>query len=69
MKIGNGDILKRNGNYFIVKHDKNGHYYVALLFGDARITSWHRTPLKKLKSQYEQVENYAGESIVKKWNI
>lgn len=51
----NGDIVKRNGNYFIVKRDKHNHYYTALLLGNARITAWHRTTLLKLKTLYEKV--------------
>ena len=57
--FNNGDVVTRNGNFFLIKKDKHGRYYTALLLGGARITSWHRTPLKKLKEHYRKVENYA----------
>lgn len=53
-----GDVVKRNGNFFIVKKDNHNHYYLALLLGGARITAWHRTPLNKIKAHYRKVENY-----------
>lgn len=58
-----GQVVKRNGNFFIVKRDKHNHYYVALLLGNARIASWHRTTLKHLNTFYEVVENYDGKEI------
>lgn len=60
----NGTILKNSiNNYFILKKGKDGHYYTALLLGTARISSWHREPLKKIKTKYEVVENYTDKQI------
>lgn len=52
----NGDVVKRNGNYFIVKHDKHGRYFTALLLGNARVTAWHRVTLKHLKENFVKVD-------------
>ena len=59
----NGDIVKRNGNYFKVKHTADGHYYTALIWGSARVTAWHRTTLQKLLNEYERVNEYKPVSI------
>lgn len=59
----NGDIVKRNGNYFKVKRTADGHYYTALIWGSARVTAWHRTTLQKLLNEYERIENYKPVSI------
>ena len=59
-KVKDGDVVKRNGNYFKVKKAKDGHIYVSLLLGHATITSWHRTSLEKLNMFYEKVDNYTG---------
>ena len=56
-----GQVLTRNGNYFIVKKTKDGHYYTALLLGNARVTAWHRMSLKKIKANFTVVENYDGD--------
>lgn len=60
----NGTILKNSiNNYFILKKGKDGHYYTALLMGNARITSWHRESLKHIKEKYTVVENYTDKEI------
>lgn len=59
-KVKDGDVVKRNGNYFKIKKAKDGHLYTALLLGNATITSWHRTNLEKLNLFYEKVDNYTG---------
>lgn len=64
-KVKDGDVVKRNGNYFKVKKAKDGHIYVSLLLGHATITSWHRTSLEKLNTFYEKVDNYTGKE--KEW--
>lgn len=64
-KVKDGDVVKRNGNYFRIKKNKDGHYFTALLLGNAVITSWHRTSLEKLNLFYEKVENYTGKE--KEW--
>lgn len=58
--MNNGTVVKRNGNFFIVKKDNHNHYYTALLLGNAKISAWHRTTKKKLEEHYEVVENYTG---------
>lgn len=55
-----GTVVTRNGNFFIVKKGKDGHYYTALLLGNARVTAWHRTSLKKINEWFKVVENYDG---------
>lgn len=60
-----GDVVKRNGNYFRVKKGNDGHYYVSLLLGTATITSWHRTSVRKLNEFYVRIDNYTGKE--KKW--
>lgn len=61
--MNDGDVVKRNGNYFVVKHDKRGNYYTALLLGNARVTAWHRTTLKHIKEHYTKVDNYEGKGL------
>lgn len=63
MKVNNGDVFKRNGNFFIVKRTTDGHFYTSLLLGNARVTAWHRTSKKKLLTMYEKVDNYEGKGI------
>ena len=62
-KVNDGDVMKRNGNYFKVKKTKDNHVYTSLLLGQATITAWHRTSVKKLNEHYEKVENYTGNEI------
>jgi hypothetical protein len=58
----NGTILRNSiNNYFILKKGNNGEYYTALLLGHARITSWHREPLYKIKDKYVVVDDYDNE--------
>ena len=64
-KVKDGDVVKRNGNYFKVKRNKDGHYFLSLLLGNATITSWHRTSVKKMNEYYVKVDNYTGKE--KKW--
>ena len=59
-KVNDGDVVKRNGNYFKIKKTKCGHIYTSLLLGNATITAWHRTSTKKLNEHYEKVDNYTG---------
>lgn len=59
-KVKDGDVVKRNGNYFKIKKAKDGHIFTGLLLGNAVITAWHRTSLNKLNKFYEKVENYTG---------
>ena len=59
-KYKTGDVVKRNGNYFKVKKNKDGHLFTSLLLENATITAWHRTSQKKLNELYEKVENYTG---------
>ena len=59
-KVKDGDVVKRNGNYFKIKKNKDGHVFTSLLLGNACITSWHRTSVAKLNEHYEKVENYTG---------
>lgn len=59
-KVKDGDVVKRNGNYFKIKKNKDGHVFTSLLLGHATITAWHRTSVKKLNEHYEKVENYTG---------
>lgn len=58
--VKDGDVVKRNGNYFKVKKNKDGHYFLSLLLGHATITAWHRTSLKKMEECYVKVNNYTG---------
>ena len=62
-KAKDGDVVKRNGNFFKVKKTNCGHYYVSLLLGNAPINAWHRISLKKLNEFYEKVDNYEGKGI------
>lgn len=64
-KVKDGDVVKRNGNYFKVKKTKDGHTYLSLLLGQATITSYRRMSLAKINQYYEKVENYKGDE--KKW--
>lgn len=50
--IKDGTVLKRNGNLFIVRKDRHGNYYTALLIGRARVTAWHRTSKRKMIELY-----------------
>lgn len=59
-KVKSGDVVKRNGNYFKVKIDKSNHYYLALLLGQATITTYKRMSLAKINQYYEKVDNYTG---------
>lgn len=63
MKVNNGDVFTRNGNFFIVKKTSDGHYYTALLLGHAKITAWHRISKKKLTTDFVKVEDYEGKGI------
>lgn len=69
MKFKSGDIFTRNNNYFILKHDKQGRYYLGLLLGHTRISSWHRVNLSKLNQDYIKVENYKPREYLKKSDI
>ena len=51
-----GDVVKRNGNYFKIKKDNHNHYYTALILGNARVSAWHRTTVKSLSENYEHVK-------------
>ena len=48
--------VERIGNSFIVAKSKCGHYYTALVLGNARVTAWHRTTLKHIQEYYKKVE-------------
>ena len=67
----NNTVVKRNGNFFIVKKSKSNHYYIALLLGNARVQAWHRITLKKLTEYYEVVENYSNKLDMwgKEWKL
>ncbi len=56
-----GTVVTRNGNFFKVKKNKYGHYFTALLLGNATVTSWHRTSKKKILENFTVVENYDGD--------
>ena len=63
----NGQVVTRNGNYFIVKKNKDGHYFTALLLGNAKVTAWHRTSKKKILENFTVVENYDGDKAKFEW--
>lgn len=42
----------RNGNEIAVKHSKCGHYYIALITGNKKVTAWLRKSLKFINSHY-----------------
>ena len=56
-----GTVVTRNGNFFKVKKNKDGHYFTALLLGNATVTSWHRISKKKILENFKVVENYDGD--------
>lgn len=62
-RVKDGDVVSRNGNYFKIKKNKDGHIYTSLLLGNATITAWHRISLRKLNEFYEKVDNYTGKEI------
>ena len=62
-----GTVVTRNGNYFKVKKGSDGHYFTALLLGNATVTAWHRTSKKKILENYTVVENYDGDKEQFKW--
>lgn len=58
-----GTVVTRNGNYFKVKKAKDGHYYTALLLGNATVTAWHRMSKKKILENFRIVEDYDGDKV------
>ena len=62
-----GTVVTRNGNFFKVKRNKDGHYFTALLLGNATVTSWHRISKKKIEQYYKVVENYDGNNHIFKF--
>ena len=57
-----GTVVTRNGNFFKVKKGKDGHYYTALLLGNAVVTAWHRSSKKHILANFTVVENYDGDN-------
>lgn len=57
-----GTVVKRNGNFFKVKKNKDGHFFISLLLGNATVTAWHRTSKRNILENYTVVENYDGDA-------
>jgi hypothetical protein len=47
--------VKRIGHEFIVKVSKCGHYYIALMLNNKRVTAWHRVTKKFINKYYQPV--------------
>lgn len=62
-----GEVVKRNGNFFLVKKGGDGHYYTAMILGSARVQAWHRTTIRDIKENFEHVPDYDGSKEKFKW--
>lgn len=62
-----GTVVTRNGNFFKVKRNKDGHYFTALLLGNATVTAWHRTSKRHILANFTVVENYDGNKQKFNW--